>query len=129
MILWTSPSTGAKIAFQRFDPDATTWHTCGGLYMFVAEGTPNRVLYVGRTSNFAERFAKHHKIDDARRRGMSAIYAAVHADEIIRIICEGELAREWRPPLNEIAPAGAGIIGREIALANRLSGPGLGAIR
>lgn len=102
----STKATWLKHEFTVYDPDTTTWHEVGGLYIFAGlvkdqQGTPRwRAYYIGKTGDFADRLPNHEDWPKAQRLGATNVHALVEEQALRRTKIERDLVRVNQPPLN-----------------------------
>jgi len=92
---------GSTVDFTIY-PKNDGWNHVAGLYIFSYQ-TPNGwvALYVGQTDDFANRPAKHERLDEAIRLGATHIHARVVLLQADRNRLEKALISVLDPPMNK----------------------------
>lgn len=79
-----------------------------GNYVFAKEVRPHHwvPIYIGQTSNLAERFDNHHQMDAIKREGATHIHVHTSSEkQQVRLDEETDLCRRWKTPCNGKAAA------------------------
>jgi hypothetical protein len=86
--------------FQQCYP-STKWNNVCGVYLFVKDNLfgPTKILYVGRTTSFADRMPNHDRWAEAQAMGATGILA-MSCSLIGAAAIERELIEAFNPPLN-----------------------------
>lgn len=84
-------------------PFGTSFREAPGNYIFAMKSKPNtwRPIYVGETSNLAERFDNHHKMPCIKRNGATHIHVRINRNgEVGRRMEEKDLMSKYGPVCN-----------------------------
>lgn len=84
--------------FIQYNGNLVQWSGVSGVYIFLS--AQRSVIYVGKTSDFYQRFANHEKIPLAQGYGLKSIYITPILTEAARDALEKHLIGFYSPPLN-----------------------------
>ena len=102
-MVWTGAS-GAQYTYPVYDL-VTMFGSVAGNYIFARQIEDAWLaLYVGETSNLADRIPDHEKWICARLNGVTHIHAHVNTNQTTRRIEELDLIRATNPPCNDFLP-------------------------
>ena len=82
-------------------PLGTNFKSAPGNYIFAREQSNGFVpIYIGQTSDLAERFDYHHKIGCIRKLEATHIHVHSNTSQSARLNEERDLVQRWNPPCN-----------------------------
>ena len=101
-VTWTGKS-GTGYEYEVHPMEGTTWSTKAGNYIFAKRNSVGRwvALYIGETSNFAERLPSHEALPCVLAYGGTHIHAHVNnGGQVARRVEERDLIENYSPPCN-----------------------------